>query len=195
MASIVLTPENPDHSPCYSGHKWHAVGRAQERIFAVGLYFYDVENIVWSRLMFRDPVAGKVFNDSHELRKFSSVLEDVNEDAHGCGYTQEVGNIEIKNGQYICYPNLYQTKTPGFQLADPTKPGHVKFIAFYIADPTTRLISTSVVSPQQPGWANAAEVDECDLASEEAEELKLAHANCNQHVGQRFNVRLTVRQE
>ncbi|KAJ2794273.1 hypothetical protein H4S07_006803, partial [Coemansia furcata] len=90
MASIVLTPENPDHSPYYSGHKWQAVGRAQERIFAVGLYFYDVENIAWLRLMFRDPVGGKEFNDSHELKKFSSVLEDVNEDAHGCKYTQEV---------------------------------------------------------------------------------------------------------
>ncbi|KAJ2058735.1 hypothetical protein GGI17_004841 [Coemansia sp. S146] len=191
MVSIFLTPENSR----ISEQRWQAVGRAEERIFAVGLYFYDVENFSRAPIKFRDPVVGKVFNDSHEMQKFCSSFKVYGDETRESEYSQEVGEIEVVNGQYICYPNLYQTKMPYFKLADSTKPGHAKFIAFHIADPTTRLISTAVVPPLQPSWAKSTEIDESVLVCKEAEEFKDAYESHSQCVEKRFNVRLSLRDE
>ncbi|KAJ2068285.1 hypothetical protein GGI16_006945, partial [Coemansia sp. S142-1] len=37
-------------------------------------------------------------------------------------------------------------------LADPTKPGHRKILAFFFIDPSTRIPSTEIVPPQQQSW-------------------------------------------
>ncbi|KAJ2827573.1 hypothetical protein IWW50_001820, partial [Coemansia erecta] len=37
-------------------------------------------------------------------------------------------------------------------LADPTKPGHRKIMAFFFIDPTSRIPSTELVPPQQREW-------------------------------------------
>jgi hypothetical protein len=39
-----------------------------------------------------------------------------------------------------------------FQLADPTKPGHRRFIALWLVDPHVRIVSTANVPPQQQSW-------------------------------------------
>ncbi|KAJ2826948.1 hypothetical protein GGI24_002779 [Coemansia furcata] len=219
MASIKLTPENPTHTE----GEWQAVGRAEERIFAIGLYFYDVENIASAKLKFRDPVAPIIVRLEEGLKDFcrSHVVEEGDEYdltiRYQCLYTQEVGDVEIKSGSYICYPNFYQTKMPTFELADPTRPGHVKYIAFYIADPAQRLVSTQIVPPQQPDWfitssdsvsasvvegmgelsldnAGTPEEDDDDEESEEedaaerAERLQRMHAKCNRDVARRFSI-------
>ncbi|KAJ2745106.1 hypothetical protein GGI20_002439 [Coemansia sp. BCRC 34301] len=161
MTSIDLMPENPAHPE----GEWQAVGRAEERIFAVGIYFYDVENIASPKLKFRDPVWQRMFDHPSDYRYFC-FAHDAEElgggeadqyPGDGCDYTREVGTMEVKSSTYLCYPNFYQTKMSSFGLADPTMPGHLKYIAFYIADPTRRLISTEIVPPQQPGLTDAAD--------------------------------------
>ncbi|KAJ2062775.1 hypothetical protein GGI17_002163 [Coemansia sp. S146] len=218
MASITLTPENPVHPESV----WQAVGRAEERVFAVGLYFYDVENIASPKLKFRDPVTTKTFSYMEALDDFCRshvVVEEAEEDYYKARYkhlySQEVGEVEIKSGSYICYPNFYQTKMPSFELANPTRPGHLKYIAFYIVDPTQRLVSTQIVPPQQPNWdisssdsvsANIVEgmgdlsLDNTDTlekveeeeeeedAIERAERLQRLHAKVNRDVMKRFKV-------
>lgn len=37
-------------------------------------------------------------------------------------------------------------------MEDPTKPGHRRFIALWLVDPTKRIISTANVPPQQMDW-------------------------------------------
>ncbi|KAJ2826129.1 hypothetical protein GGI24_002982, partial [Coemansia furcata] len=148
MSSILLMPENPTHPE----GEWQAVGRAEERIFAVGLYFYDVENIVSAKLKFRDPVWRNKFNGPEDFYDFYKSHDVESKSTQSCYYSQEVGEADIKSGSYVCYPNFYQTKMPMFELADPTQPGHVKYIAFYIVDPAQRLVSTEIVPPQQPHW-------------------------------------------
>lgn len=50
-----------------------------------------------------------------------------------------------------------QHQVSGFRLEDPTKPGHRRFIALWLVDPTKRIISTANVPPQQlDWWADAA---------------------------------------
>ena len=45
-----------------------------------------------------------------------------------------------------------QHRVSPFELADPTKPGHRRFIALWLVDPHKRIISTANVPPQQLSW-------------------------------------------
>ena len=45
-----------------------------------------------------------------------------------------------------------QHAVSSFRLQDPTKPGHRRFIALWLVDPLTRIISTGNVPPQQLDW-------------------------------------------
>lgn len=45
-----------------------------------------------------------------------------------------------------------QHRVSPFKLIDPTKPGHRRFIALWLVDPTKRIISTANVPPQQQDW-------------------------------------------
>jgi hypothetical protein len=45
-----------------------------------------------------------------------------------------------------------QHRVSPFELKDPTKPGHRRFIALWLVDPAQRIISTANVPPQQQSW-------------------------------------------
>ncbi|KAJ2862634.1 hypothetical protein GGH94_004151 [Coemansia aciculifera] len=197
ISSINLTPENPAHPE----GGWQAVGSAEERVFAVGLYFYDVENIASLKLKFRDPVgARKIVNMGAKLE--FCIAHNIDEDyGDGCLYTQEVGEIEIKSGSYICYPNFYQTKMPSFELADPTRPGHLKYIAFCIVNPAIRLLSTGLVPPQQPNWINTGgsasvgegiSTQETSNVAELGDRLRRIHMESDKAAEGRFAVHMTI---
>jgi hypothetical protein len=47
---------------------------------------------------------------------------------------------------------LSQHRVSPFELVDPTKPGHRRFIALWLVDPHKRIISTANVPPQQRSW-------------------------------------------
>ncbi|KAJ2058274.1 hypothetical protein GGI17_005142 [Coemansia sp. S146] len=197
MSSINFTPKNSAHPE----GGWQTVGRADERIFAVGLYFYDVENIASPKLKFRDPVgARKIVNMGAKLE--FCIAHNIDKDyGDGCLYTQEVGEIEIKSGSYICYPNFYETKMHSFELADPTRPGHLKYIAFCIVDPTQRLVSTQIVPPQQPNWINTGgsasvgegtSTHETSNVAELGDCLRRLHIESNEAAEGRFSVHMTI---
>lgn len=52
----------------------------------------------------------------------------------------------------ITNPQDRQHRVSSFRLADPTKPGHRRFIALWLVDPHMRIISTANVPPQQMSW-------------------------------------------
>ncbi|KAJ2881671.1 hypothetical protein H4R27_003940 [Coemansia aciculifera] len=187
MFNVNLTPENPSSLEGV----WRTVGRAEERIFAVGLYFYDVENVASANLTFRDPMSLGTYHSPDRMIDFRSAHDVNSVSQHKLYYSQEVGGIEIKDGRYICYPNYYQTKMPSFELVDPTKAGHIKCIAFYIADPTTRLLSTEVIPPQQPDWAMTGEPPRAGAADEDAcnkrDHLRSVYAAHSQSINERFD--------
>ncbi|KAJ2745220.1 hypothetical protein GGI19_006524 [Coemansia pectinata] len=199
MTNIDLTPDRPTRAE----GRWQAMGRDHERIFAVGLYFYEMENIACARLKMRDPVVGRAFKSQEEKDQFCKAHNVTDNDETGCMFSQEFEGIEIKAGRYICYPNLYQVKMPSFTLADPTKPGSVKCIAFYIVDPTEKVTSTDIVPPRDPSWAKTGEpatsalVDSAARAAYKLEctkrdFLRRKHAKKNEKVGYRFEVPLQV---
>ncbi|KAJ2824214.1 hypothetical protein GGI24_003468 [Coemansia furcata] len=123
---------------------------ANERIIATGIYYYDVENIAESNLRFRESV--DAFDIDYEQDDHRGVKLAYGIDTYYEKLSQDIGHIEIKNGRSIVFPNTYQHQVSSFKLADPTKPGHRKILAFFFIDPATRVPSTEIVPPQQQSW-------------------------------------------
>ncbi|KAJ2796938.1 hypothetical protein H4S07_006077, partial [Coemansia furcata] len=111
-------------------------------------------NIAESNLKFRESVdaddIGYEQNDRRGMNSAYGIYEEDDDDE--VPLAQEIGHIEIKNGRSIVFPNIYQHQVSSFKLADPTKPGHRKILAFFFIDPATRVPSTEVVPPQQQSW-------------------------------------------
>ncbi|MFD0366397.1 DUF4246 domain-containing protein [Streptomyces sp. NPDC127114] len=143
LATIHLTPEKPE----YSGGSWHVEGMLNERIVSTGIYYWDSENITESRLSFRAALDDPYYeqNDDNGLREVYG-LED--EDA----LNQVLGSASTPAGRCLAFPNVLQHRVGSFRLEDPTRPGHRKILAFFLVDPSEKIVSTSDVPPQQP-WS------------------------------------------
>ena len=59
-------------------------------------------------------------------------------------------------GRVLVFPNIYQHAVGSFKLKDPNKPGHRKILVFFLVDPTTRIVSTLSVPPQDISWRDTA---------------------------------------
>ncbi|CAL9335204.1 DUF4246 domain-containing protein [Streptomyces sp. enrichment culture] len=143
LATIHLTPDKPE----YAGGSWHVEGMLNERIVSTGIYYWDSENITESRLSFRAAVDDPYYeqNDDAGMREVYG-LE--NEDA----LNQVLGSVATPEGRCLAFPNILQHRVGSFRLLDPTRPGHRKILAFFLVDPSEKIVSTSDVPPQQP-WA------------------------------------------
>lgn len=155
MASIELTPGNPE----FPAGSWHTEGLLNERICATALYYLDSENITESSLSFRMhtyPSAGQHgFQDTGSLSQDGSHWLECN---YGTSFTrsgacvQNYGSVKTPQGRLLAFPNTFQHRVSPFSLADPTRPGHQRYIALWLVDPHRRIISTANVPPQQQDW-------------------------------------------
>ncbi|KAK3899199.1 hypothetical protein C8A05DRAFT_37207 [Staphylotrichum tortipilum] len=150
MASIELTPEKPEFSP----GGWHVEGMMNEHIVGTALYYLDSENITDSHLDFRAMTSS--YQDDWEIGQDAyHWMESVYGNSLGGGNgicLQNYGSVNTPQGRLLAFPNVFQHRVSGFKLADPTKPGHRRFIALWLIDPFTRVISTANVPPQQAEW-------------------------------------------
>lgn len=144
LATIQLTPDKPE----YAGGSWHVEGMLNERIVSTGIYYWDSENITESRLSFRAALDDPNYeqNDDNGLREVYG-LED--EDA----LNQVLGSASTPAGRCLAFPNVLQHRVGSFRLADATRPGYRKILAFFLVDPSEKIVSTSDVPPQQP-WSD-----------------------------------------
>ncbi|MER6521868.1 DUF4246 domain-containing protein [Streptomyces sp. NPDC001553] len=144
LATIHLTPDKPE----YAGGSWHVEGMLNERIVSTGIYYWDSENITESRLGFRAALDDPDYeqNDDNGVREVYG-LE--NED----GLNQMLGSASTPAGRCLAFPNILQHRVGSFRLADSTRPGHRKILAFFLVDPSDQIVSTSDVPPQQP-WSD-----------------------------------------
>jgi Protein of unknown function (DUF4246)/Domain of unknown function DUF4246, N-terminal len=143
LATIHLTPDKPS----YPGGGWHVEGMMNERIVSTGIYYWDSENITDSRLSFRVAVNEPEYeqNDREGVREVYGLGD---EDA----LNQVLGSAETRAGRVLAFPNILQHRVDPFRLADPSRPGHRKILAFFLVDPSVTITSTSDVPPQQP-WS------------------------------------------
>ncbi|WP_084477695.1 DUF4246 domain-containing protein [Nocardia jejuensis] len=143
LATIHLTPAKPE----YAGGAWHVEGMMNERIVSTGIYYWDSENIGESRLSFRAAIDDPEYEQSdHAGVRDIYGLDD--EDP----LNQELGSVQTRAGRCVAFPNILQHRVAPFGLIDRDRPGHRKILAFFLVDPSVRIISTSDIPPQQP-WS------------------------------------------
>lgn len=131
----------------YPGGNWHVEGMINERIVATGIYYYDIDNIENSRLSFRQSV------DEQEIimeypQDRSKVAEYIYGFKNEKNFAQPLPNIKALNDRLLVFPNIYQHKIESFGLENKTQSGTRKTIVFFLVDPDTEIISTSMI-PQQ----------------------------------------------
>lgn len=144
LATVHLTPEKPE----YPGGSWHVEGMLNERIVSTGIYYWDSENITESRLSFRAALDDPQYEQSDD-DGMREVYGLENEDA----LNQVLGSASTPAGRCLAFPNILQHRVGSFRLMDPTRPGHRKILAFFLVDPSEKIVSTSDVPPQQP-WSD-----------------------------------------
>ncbi|KAF9905404.1 hypothetical protein EC991_001699 [Linnemannia zychae] len=145
LANIELTPS----SPFYRGGTWHVEGMANENIVATGIYYYDTHNITDSRLNFRMQIQEPRYHQSDD-RGAKHLYGVKNKDP----LVQDLDGIYTRQGRCLVFPNFFQHQVQSFQLADPTKPGSRKILAFFLVHPEEPVLSTTFVPPQQRDWDN-----------------------------------------
>jgi hypothetical protein len=64
-----------------------------------------------------------------------------------------LGSASTPAGRCLAFPNVLQHRVGSFRLTDPTRPGYRKILAFFLVDPSEKIVSTSDVPPQQP-WSD-----------------------------------------
>ncbi|OAJ43364.1 hypothetical protein BDEG_26731 [Batrachochytrium dendrobatidis JEL423] len=146
LTNIQLTPSKPK----YKKKNWHNEGPINESIVAIGLYYYDVENITTPKLDFREAVSWCHYQGASDM-----YWKDVYGIDQESRRNQYIGSLELPNGRCVVYPNRYQHKEQSFELADPTQSGHCKILTFFVVNSVCRIVSTAHVAPQQPQWYNS----------------------------------------
>lgn len=158
LANIELTPENPK----YNGGSWHVEGTINEDIIATILYYYDTENITQSLLSFRTAMAEPMYEQG---------------DTWGCTHyfgaedeeplVYPLGAVDTNQGNVLIFPNTFQHHVDGFELKDPTKPGHRKIVAFFVVDPNNEHVATTeLVPPQNPAWWDDDDLVSADMKTQ-----------------------------
>ncbi|KAL1965830.1 hypothetical protein VTN77DRAFT_5151 [Rasamsonia byssochlamydoides] len=154
LANIELTPETPE----YEGGSWHVEGQLNEHICATAIYYYSSENITPSTLSFRqradsDDVNGVGYQqDRHEFLWDVFGFGDETDSRDESPITQELGSVSCIEGRLLTFPNTLQHRVSPFELADRSKPGHRKILAFFLVDPHLRIISSANIPPQRADW-------------------------------------------
>nr|VWO98931.1 Kinesin motor protein [Ganoderma boninense] len=147
LANIVLTPEKPR----YEGGTWHVEGMANERIVATGIYYYQSENVAESKLAFRQSLGGENRGvswpyEQSDYRGYAVVFGVYQQ------LNQVLGDVPTSEGKCLAFPNIYQHCVQPFELVDKTRPGVRKILAFFLVDPTERVLGTGTVPPLQKEW-------------------------------------------
>ncbi|KAH6590646.1 hypothetical protein BASA50_009237 [Batrachochytrium salamandrivorans] len=125
LASIHLTPDKPR----YNGGSWRIEGTTNESIVATCLYYYEMENITSSKLSFRQAVWYGFVYEQSDYRYWEDVYGISNEETET---NQHLGSLDALPGRCIVFPNMLQHKVMPFELADPSKPGVHKILAFFL---------------------------------------------------------------
>ncbi|PNS15612.1 hypothetical protein CAC42_871 [Sphaceloma murrayae] len=90
----------------------------------------------------------QVINDYSGLEKIFGIEQEE-------AAVQDIGKVLTRQGRLLAFPNVIQHKVSPFSLADRTKPGHRKILAFFLVHPKARIISTANVPPQRKDWWEA----------------------------------------
>ncbi|KAF5384857.1 hypothetical protein D9615_001043 [Tricholomella constricta] len=139
--------------PSYPGSPWHVEGMRNERIVACGEFYPVIENITTPALEFRMAVTyprGFAAGDTGATARTWGLRD-------GDACHQYIGARTLVPALGLVFPNLYQHRLTPFALSDPSRPGRLVAVRFWLVDPEIRpVVSTAVVAPQQEAWVRDA---------------------------------------
>lgn len=148
VTTLHMTPEGGPQPGLLS-----LAGHLNERICATALFVYDSHNLDNPSISFFSRANAEDMATRIDLW----VEDDAFSEVYGIhptdaiNTTQEEGDVTLRNGRMVVYPNVYRTRV-GMKLRDKAKPGYVKMVALHLVDPVTPIMSTANVPPQQRHW-------------------------------------------
>ena len=145
---IDLTPQRTN----YEGEEWHVQGQRNERLCATAIYVYSALNTTPAQISFRKRVHVEEAVIAKDYIQEPPWASDIYGARHGDPAIQHMGDINLREGRLVTYPNIFQTRLMPFELMDKSKPGHVKLLTVHLVDPQRRMMSTSMVPPQRRDW-------------------------------------------
>lgn len=151
MRDIYLTPEQPE----YEGEDWHVHGQRNERVCATAQYIYSAQNLSSSEpptLSFRRRINPEEAGLAKGYINEPPFAPEIYGAEDGDPVIQKIGDIKIREGRAVVFPNTFQTKLNAFRLKDPSKPGHLRILTLHLIDPNRRIMSTAMVPCQRRDW-------------------------------------------
>ncbi|KAK6357559.1 hypothetical protein TWF718_001867 [Orbilia javanica] len=134
-------------APWFTGGGWRVEGVKNESIIASGIYCYEQENVSEFGLSFRQPFSGSHDDPSLDYGDKEAPFYGIDHNM-AC---QEIGNVELREGQGIAFPNIFHYRMWACCRLDESKPGHVKLLQFLLCDPSgVDIPTTRTVPVQQP---------------------------------------------
>ena len=122
-----------------------------ERICAIAMFFFDVQNTTEIKLRFQKQVSAE-----EPMRTFPRVNDRRTEEIYGIEEStatiQELETVRVREGRVVTFPNTTRYRLSDFELADHSKPGHCPVLTLDLVDPQRRIISTANVPCQQRDW-------------------------------------------
>lgn len=187
VSNIELTPEKPS----YEGDSHHNVaGILNEHIVSTAVCYFDLHNIKDAKVSFQQET--NISSYDFNIEKFMAMDRLFNvpewpydsDDPCSPDALQTIGSIPIsRNGQFLAWPNTLRSKAEPFSLADPLRPGYLRFATLWLVDPHYRICSTQNVPPQDPSWV------------ETSQPMENARNDDSMTVAQAVEVRTQMRQE
>ena len=148
VQEISLDPQSTN----YEGEEWHVQGQRNERICATALYVYSALNTTSAQISFRKRVHVEEALLAKDYIQEPPWAPEMYGARHGDPIIQHMGDIHLREGRVITYPNSFQTRLMPFELMDKNQPGYVKLLILHLIDPQRRMMSTSMVPPQRRDW-------------------------------------------
>ena len=148
VQDIDLTPQKTN----YEGEEWHIQGQRNERLCATAIYVYSALNTTPAKISFRKRVHVEEAVIAKDYIQEPPWASDIYGARHGDPTIQQIGDVHLREGRLVTYPNIFQTRLTPFELLDKRKTGHVKLLILHLVDPQRRMMSTSMVPPQRRDW-------------------------------------------
>ncbi|KAJ5171085.1 uncharacterized protein N7500_003868 [Penicillium coprophilum] len=134
---------------------YNVAGILNEHIVSTATCYFDIHNIKDAKVSFQQETKIDSYEFNSEKYYAMNRLFDVPEWDIDSGTfpeaLQNIGSIPIsRSGQLLTWPNTVRFKAEPFSLADPSRPGYLRFATLWLVDPHYRICSTRNVPPAGP---------------------------------------------
>ncbi len=136
------------HPANKGGLEWRVEGIRNEHIVAVGVYYYDANNVSEGRMYFRQDVS--IPDSKWSYQDVLSIFGFNREVPRS--HNQFLGTVATKSDRCIAFPNVLRQQSGPMHLLDSERGGVLRSLVFLLVDPSVRVPSTADVPPQQRAW-------------------------------------------